>query len=606
MNFLSWSPAYVRSLLVTAAVLALSLLLTFIAWSGDRELGQTRERNRFQDMARDTQGAILQRMEAYILRLRSGERLITTTGSVTRRQFGTFVDAARFRKDYPGIQGIGYTVRMAPGDVAAHEAKVRSEGFPEFRVWPAGARAEYHAITFLEPFDWRNRRAFGYDMFTEATRREAMVRARDLGVPALSGKVRLVQETNVAPQAGFLVYVPVYRQGMPLATPVRRRKALLGFVYSPFRAGDLFRGVFEGRTSPPVDFEIFDGEEMSAASLLHDHDPRQKPVSVDPDSSYRPALSAVRQLDLGGHKWTLHVSAPPSFYRGQTLDQALLVALAGSLISLLLAATTFIVSTGRERALALAASMTEDLRRADSVKDEFLAVVSHELRTPLNFIMGFASVLDDGLAGPLNPKQRDFVARILGGAERMLLLVNNLLDMSQMAAGKFRLAEGSADYRNLVNEVMDTLVVVAQDKGIKLESDIQVDGKIQADPDRLVQVLTNLVGNAIKFTPSGGIVRVRALVMDGQLLTEVVDTGIGIMLEDMPKLFTRFGQLDMSSTRSAGGTGLGLSISKGIVEAHGGTIGVSSTPSEGSTFWFKLPLANQHVAPGKVEGSQRA
>ena len=131
---------------------------------------------------------------------------------------------------WPGIQGVGFARMLAPAELAAHEAEIRTEGFPDYAVRPVGERPQYSAIVYLEPFEGRNLRAFGYDMFSEEVRRAAMVRARDSGLPAVSGKVVLVQETGHDVQAGCLMYLPLYRKGMPVGTVEERRAALLGFV----------------------------------------------------------------------------------------------------------------------------------------------------------------------------------------------------------------------------------------------------------------------------------------------------------------------------------------------------------------------------------------
>jgi PAS domain S-box-containing protein len=234
------------------------------------------------------------------------------------------------------------------------------------------------------------------------------------------------------------------------------------------------------------------------------------------------------------------------------------------------------------------------LGKLDRMKDDFLAVISHELRTPLNFITGFASILDDEVAGPLNETQQSYVKKILNGADRMLFHVNNLVEMSRLSAGKLSIQPSATAYPTLVAHVLHSLLPLAEDKRIRLEADLQVSGEVLLDGQRITQVISNLLDNAIKFTPEGGRITIRAYAQEDRLVTEITDTGIGIAEEDLPKIFRRFVQLDMTSTRSVGGTGLGLSICKSIVEAHGGSIGARSEgPGKGSTFWFSLPLARE-------------
>ncbi|HEY9721646.1 MAG TPA: ATP-binding protein [Oscillatoriaceae cyanobacterium] len=231
-----------------------------------------------------------------------------------------------------------------------------------------------------------------------------------------------------------------------------------------------------------------------------------------------------------------------------------------------------------------------ELHDAERYKDEFLSVLSHELRTPLNFIISYASVLDEGLIGPLTAEEHGYLAKVLRGADRLLVLVDNLLEMTRIAAGRFKVMRSAVLYDALVAQAIETLAPEAAEKGLSLRQDVGVDGEVWIDGLHVKQVLINLIDNAIKFTPRGGAIGVRAYRRDECLITEVTDTGIGIAAEDIPKLFTRFRQLDMSSTREAGGMGIGLALAKAIIQGHGGEIGVRSERGRGSTFWFTLPL----------------
>lgn len=243
----------------------------------------------------------------------------------------------------------------------------------------------------------------------------------------------------------------------------------------------------------------------------------------------------------------------------------------------------------------------EALRTADRYKDEFLSVISHELRTPLNFITGFTSILEDEVAGPINETQRKYLGKIMNGADRMLELVNNLLDMSRIQAGKLHIEPLQTAYRPILEDALAPLRPLSAQKQLSLTLEAPADLEAEVDPRRIVQVLTNLVDNAIKFTPTGGEIRIRVRGEGDGILTEVSDTGPGISEEGIEKLFKPFSQVDMSSTRRVGGTGLGLTISKALVEAHGGQIGVRSRLGAGSTFWFWLPRSR---GGGKPPGSR--
>jgi len=212
---------------------------------------------------------IQERLSAYALILRGGGALFAASVSVERKEWQAYVEKLQAKQSVVGVQGIGFTQVIPADQLAAHIARIRSEGFPDYTVKPPGERAVYTSIIYLEPFRDRNLRAFGFDMYTEPIRRAAMDQARDTGEAALSGKVELVQETGVDVQAGVLMYVPVYRNGAPIDTIEQRQSALVGWVYSPFRMNDLISGILadwtnhEGKT---VDLAIYDGPEATPAN----------------------------------------------------------------------------------------------------------------------------------------------------------------------------------------------------------------------------------------------------------------------------------------------------------------------------------------------------
>ncbi len=228
-------------------------------------------------------------------------------------------------------------------------------------------------------------------------------------------------------------------------------------------------------------------------------------------------------------------------------------------------------------------------QRIEDYRDDLLAVVSHELRTPLHHIIGNASILRGELVGPLNDRQMHHLERLEVGATRMQELVEDLLDNARLRIGRLELAAAEVFYSDLIEEAIGMAQARADQAGIVLESRVDVPNQVNIDARRVLQVLSNLIGNAIKFSQRGGRIMIDARLRPDALITEVSDTGEGLGPEVASRVFDRFYQADMTSTRMAGGVGLGLSISKAVVEAHGGAIGVRSKPGHGSTFWFSLP-----------------
>jgi signal transduction histidine kinase len=230
------------------------------------------------------------------------------------------------------------------------------------------------------------------------------------------------------------------------------------------------------------------------------------------------------------------------------------------------------------------------LMELDRLKTNFLNVVSHELRTPLTTIQGYAEFLEDRTGGDLTGDQDEFVRQIQLGTVQLKRLVDDLLDFARVEAGAFSLVLAHADMRQTMADAVESLQPILREHGLALTLDLPAEPVwTQADAGRVAQVVLNLVGNAVKFTPRNGAIAVSLKALSGELRVEVKDSGIGIAPQHLPKLFQKFFQVDSSSTREKGGVGLGLSIAQSIVEAHGGQIGVESTAGEGSTFWFTLP-----------------
>lgn len=241
-----------------------------------------------------------------------------------------------------------------------------------------------------------------------------------------------------------------------------------------------------------------------------------------------------------------------------------------------------------QRTAELAAAM-QQAQAADRLKSAFLATMSHELRTPLNSIIGFTGILMRELPGPLNPEQRKQLGMVQGSARHLLLLINDVLDMSKIEAGQLELVAAPFDLRGSLERVVKVVAPLAEKEGLGLRLDLPADlPPMIADQRRFEQVLLNLLGNAIKFSEQGEI-RVHCRVDGEHCLLAVADSGIGIKPEDLPGLFKPFHQVDSGFARKREGTGLGLSICKRLLDAMGGAISVESSVGRGSTFTIRIP-----------------
>ncbi|MBI2093748.1 MAG: response regulator [Candidatus Omnitrophica bacterium] len=231
-------------------------------------------------------------------------------------------------------------------------------------------------------------------------------------------------------------------------------------------------------------------------------------------------------------------------------------------------------------------------KQLEQLKDEFLSTVSHELRTPMTTIREFVDIIGDQLAGPLTKDQEEYLGIIQENIERLVRIVNDLLDMTKMEAGRLTLNKQLIEPKEIVAHVLQSMDLLARSRNLTVETDIPDSiSDVFADSDKTTQILLNFVSNAVKFTEPEGRIKISVLEQPDEIEFRVSDTGMGIAPEDLPKLFERFPQMSRSRQTASGlkGTGLGLAICKRLVEFHGGRIGVTSELGKGSTFFFTFP-----------------
>lgn len=340
--------------------LMLGLVITYVAQSGPRESSRQALQSEFDYRSGRIVDDINSRLQSYEQILEGTSGLFAGSDSVSRDEFVQYVRLLRLDGKYAGIQGIGYAVLISPDALGSHVATIRAEGVPEYDVRPPGTRDFYSSIIYLEPSNWRNQRAIGYDMLSEPVRRAAMNDARDEGTSRITGKVRLVQETEEQVQAGFLMYLPVYRAKSPHQSLEERRANIAGWVYAPFRMNDLMAGILGpglGELASVLNLEIHDGNSRSPESLMFD----SNSTLGNPDAAFH----TVKHLDLFGHQWTIVINSLPAFDARLRSEKANIISFAGAMGSILLALIAWLLVNGRTRAIVMAEAMTTELRLSE-------------------------------------------------------------------------------------------------------------------------------------------------------------------------------------------------------------------------------------------------
>jgi PAS domain S-box-containing protein len=674
-----------------------TLLICYII----QKAAETKDKQQFDETVIAATYSIDSHMDIYIAILRSVTAFFDIGQVMTKSEFTNYVSSLKLISRYPGIQGIGFSEKILPADLNREVSRLR-QYWPDFHIYPDSIRPEYTSIIYLEPQNPRNRAAIGYDMFSEPVRRMAMEAARDSGQPVASGKVTLVQELDQNKQSGFLIYMPVFAGSNAKNTVEERQHSLLGYVYSPFRCGDLFGSIFSENPPKGLDFRVYDGESINQDHLLYSSDNGQTNKSV---------YSGTQKIYVAGRIWTL------VFYTNSAFELSLghkyipLIFLSGLGLSLVLFTLTLNLNLARIRAERISSDLEssreslrlneekyrtlvdsandliniidhdgnylyvspsylpilgyypqsligksifnlvnpEDkrslqrhlaklntgksdqtryrLRHSDGHdiwvdtlrreitdpetskkvymgiarditqqielerhKDEFIGLASHELKTPVTSLKLYAQSLYKHSISHPDPKTQDYVSKINYQIDRLIELIRNMLDVTKLEANKIQLNFEVFDINRLISETI-SLVQTATSKHklvIKGKSPLPV----VADRERISQVLTNLLINAVKYSPDADQIITSVQPGSKSVLISVQDFGRGIPKSDHQMIFNRFYRVDTTDSNKLPGIGLGLYISNEIIKRHKSHIKVDSTPGQGSTFSFKLQLFN--------------
>lgn len=323
-------------------VLLTCLVISYLNWNVANTSRENELRSYFEYRARDVNTRIVQRLIGYEQILRNVRSLFNASDNINRIQFRSFFNSLHLDKNYPGIQGVGFSLLIPSDQIKKHINSVRNEGFPNYKIWPEDNRETYTSIIYLEPFKDLNLRAFGYDMFSEPIRRKAMETARDSNETVTSGKVNLVQDTGKVVQAGFLIYLPIYRNGKPNTTLSERRTSIIGWVYSPFRMGDFMKGLFSEHAAD-LQVEIYDGKNISDETKMYDS--KTQPTGMDQSSVIK------KEINFNKHGWTVLVKSTPQLESRLGFDTARIILIVGFSLSFLLAIITWLLVNKRMNAI---------------------------------------------------------------------------------------------------------------------------------------------------------------------------------------------------------------------------------------------------------------
>lgn len=700
-------------LLLPILMFTFTLALTIYAWKETENFIEYQRREQFNDATREIVIRAEDKLNEYVNILFGARALFSASTKIDRNEWNAYTNSLPTDERFPGIQALSFIARVSLENKENFIEEVRndtsliSEGYPNFTIYPEGDRKEYYIVTYIEPFEG-NEDAFGFDLFSNSPRRAGLEEAMDMNKPVATAPIRLVQEKGE--QKGFLIFLPVYKNNMPIETVEEKREALIGYISAVFRAGDLLSALLRNiDATKGLNIDIFDStDDLGEKSKLVSHKYEE--------NSYQPTFVQYNNLDIAGRKWTLRFEDSSEFFASSTEKILPLIILsAGLIFSVLVFSILYSFARTKSRAIQLAQELTLDLQKfqlavenasdhivitdtsgivlyannaaekitgyskkemigvkagslwggkmsrafyrkmwktiekgkesfigelanvrkngeqyeaqirispvldekksilffvgierditkekqIDRAKTEFVSLASHQLRTPLTSIKWYAEMLLSGDAGKINADQKQFVDEIYQGNQRMVDLVNALLNVSRIDLGTFAIEPELINVTEIAKSVLEELRPKIIEKQIGVEKKYGENMPIiKADPKLIRIVFQNLLSNAIKYTPDKGKVTLNIFKKDKDLLIQVADTGYGIPKNQHSKIFTKLFRADNIQQKNVEGNGLGLYIVKSIIDQSDGKIWFESEENKGTIFYVTLPLKGMKKKEG--------
>jgi signal transduction histidine kinase len=589
-------------------VLLISLVLTALAWHYVRQNVEAQNRTRFDETAQVTQEAIERRTKAYLDAMFGARGLFYASQTVGREEWDDYVEGIEPGSRFEGLQALGYAEYVTPGERGAFERRARAEGLPEMRpdLDPGGERDAYFPVTYVGPLGEANASMLNHDFYAEAVHREAMDRARDAGSPRATRMVYVLTEAppgsnaDLALRTGFVVYLPVYKEGETLGTVAERRRALEGFVAGHFVIDGLLGGIFRGAFDPAIDLEVYGGRDVATSPLLYDSDG----IKRAGEKGNAPLFTEGSRIEVAGREWSLYFATLPEFEEEVESNLPAFVLASGVAVSLLLFGITWMLARSRhlaERASKDLVDANRELEGANRELEAFSYSVSHDLRAPLRAIDGFSRILVEDYSGRLDEDGEDYLGRVRAASQHMDNLIDDLLDLSRVSRGPLR--KETVDLGALATGIIEELERSQPEREVEFVTEEGITAF--ADANLLAVALENLLNNAWKFTSREERARIEfgsTTDEGGERVFFLRDNGVGFDMAYAGKLFGAFQRLH--ATEDFEGTGIGLATVARIVRRHGGRVWAEGDAGEGATFFFTLDGGPRQEPPRPSNGAE--
>jgi two-component system, OmpR family, sensor kinase len=576
--------AWPRTHLKTHVVVALLVFLaTFAAsiyyWSNIRTNVQKDLNTAYQRQVRIATTAMTSRLQQYENLLRGGAGLFTVTDVMTQSAWTNYFQPYDVTNHYPEIEGVGFSRYLTRDEVPGYRDQMRAQGRDIPQITPAGDRPAYVPVTYNAIYNGNTGKSFGYDGYTDKTRRSAMDKAAASGAPVMSGKIELVSQAQPRRPA-FIIYLPVYKKDMPTATAAQRQVALYGFVYVAVDIHVMFEDVTRDNQNAHFAMSLYDTQDQS-------HDLAYQMANTNALRKQHGVISTDTSLQLYGHTWQARLSGSPDLISESERQLPLQALWRGFLSSVLFAGVVWYLITSRERKFT-----RQKQQEVQTAKDDLLSLASHQLRTPATVVKQYVGMLLQGYSsGKLTDQQINMLTHAYESNERQLEIINQLLYVARLDAGRITLRLEKVPIAPLLTGVIADQAETAAERCQQVEfKPPKRNLTLEGDPHYLRMVFENLLSNAVKYTPEGGKITLTAQRDKDDVVVHVSDNGVGISEKERERIFDKFTRVENELSTDVNGSGVGLYLTQQIVELHSGHIEVAPRPGGGSTFTVRLPV----------------
>ncbi|HSX36355.1 MAG TPA: CHASE domain-containing protein [Patescibacteria group bacterium] len=556
-----------------AVICVVILLITMVGWVATRHSREhdllASENSKIANIQHFAQS----QLNAYEEILIGGVGLLHSTGSITQTTWAQYLSAFDLAQNYPSALGVGYGQVVSSDELPDIEAMMTAQGVDNFTLQPATPPRDVYALTLYSSSD---NRMPGFDLYADGPRGQAAKAARDTGSPTISEPLTLKSTTlSSNDRGGFLLFVPYYAPDQGLTTIADRQATIRGYVYVGFHTSAFFKGIIADSDAQKQAVSISDG-----SALLY------KTPAFDSIGTHHGIIRVTQPVTIYGRTWTFTYEFARTALLSQVqLNRPTSVLVFGAFMSVVV--PLIILLLLRARAGELQIQKEHDLELA---KDELLSLASHQLRTPATGVKQYLGMVLQGFVGKIPINQREILEKAYASNDRQLQVINEILHLAKIDAGRIVLARRKTNIVELVSDVVQEQrpdIVQAKHTLIKKMPKQAINLAIDAHMVRMA--IENLLSNAIKYTPRNGTIAVTIRQTRHAVTISIDDNGVGIAEEDFNKLFKQFSRLPNEMSQQVGGTGVGLYLAKHLIELHGGTVKVTSRLHEGAIFTVTLP-----------------